>query len=179
MILITVMCAIAAACVGALGNRVRGGLWAIPGGDVPARMLGWGLPCIAIAAEAGAGWWAFAIGLGAFLGCSFGQYGALSMGHRGGATGWRAWAGMTAFGLGRTFLPALVVWWIGGAWWAVILSGLFAPIAYDVVWRVPSWAYLRGLGRGDGPPNYDPPELAEALHGAAMGLALYLAIVFR
>ena len=168
--------AVPVVCLGALGNRIRGGLWPIPGGDVPARLLGWGIPCAVIALAAGAGWWAAAVGLAAFLGCSVGEYGALSMGHRGGATGWRAWAGMGAFGLGRTALVAGVVWWLGGAWLAVLITGLIAPAIYDLAWRVPLWACLPGLGRGDGPPLYDPPELAEALHGAIMALALFLAL---
>ena len=166
---------LAAAIIGSLGNRVRGGLFPMPGGDVPARLLGWGLPCALIVASAGAAWWSLAIGAGAFVGCSMGQYGGLSMGHRpNSVTGWRAWAGMAAFGFGRVALPAAVTGWCGGAWWLVLTSGLLAPVIYDAVWRVPPAIYQRGFGYGGGPPAYDPPELAEAAHGAIMAIALFL-----
>lgn len=170
--------AAAAALVGAIGNRIRGGLLPIPGGTQVGRLVGWGLPCAAVAWLCGAPpLYAALIGLGAFLGCCVGQYGGLSMGHRGGAPRISPWLTMTAWGVARVGLPALVVWWLAGAWWWLLVSGLACAPLYWVVWHVPSWAYLRGLGYGDGPATgFDPPELAEALHGAVMVVALVAAV---
>lgn len=162
------------ALVGALGNRIRGGLFPMPGGTQVARVVGWGLPCAGLAWAAGAPWWvALLVGAGAFVGCCMGQYGGLSMGHRGAAPAVSPWLTMTAWGLARVALPALAVWWIGGAWWWLVASGLACAPIYWAVWLLPDWALrIPGLGRGTGPGEArDQPEMAEALHGAVMGAA--------
>lgn len=171
---------IAAAAVFGLGNRIRGGLFPIPGGTQVGRMVGWGLPVGAAAALGGMPWWAaMLMALGAFLGCCVGQYGGLSLNHRGPPPAVSPWLTMTAWGVARVAGAALVLWWFGGVWpWRIVaLSGLACAPIYWVVWHVPTWCYLKGFGYGDGPATgFDPPELAELLHGAVMGVALALAL---
>lgn len=168
--MVVVIC-LAAAVVGALGNRIRGGLFPIPGGTQVGRLVGWGLPVAAMAWLCGMVWWAAVLaGLGAFLGCCVGQYGGLSMGHRGPAPAVSPWLTMTVWGLARVAGPAVVVWWTGGAWWLVVASGLACAPIYWAVWMLPDWALrIPGLGRGTGPGEArDQPEVAEALDGALM-----------
>lgn len=168
---------LAGAIVGAFGNRIRGGLLPIPGGTQVGRLVGWGLPMAALAWPLG--WWALAVGAGAFLGCCVGQFGGLSMGHRGPGPAVSPWLTMTVWGLARVAGPVAILLMLhhpaGAA--LVLVSGLACAPLYDLAWRVPPWIYVKGLGYGDGPATgYDPPELAEALHGALMGLALALAV---
>ncbi len=173
--MVVVIC-LAAAVAGALGNRIRGGLLPIPGGTQVGRLLGWGLPVAAMAWLCGMAWWgAVLAGVGAFLGCCMGQFGGLSMGHRGPAPAVSPWLTMTVWGLARVAGPAAILLALhhpAGAT-LVMASGLACAPIYDLAWRVPPRVYLRGFGYGDGPATgYDPPELAEALHGAVMLAAL-------
>lgn len=159
------------ALIGALGNRLRGGLWGsvIGWGSGVARLGAWGIPCGVGAWACGAPWWAaLAVIVGAWAGCTVPQFGALSMGHRGGTSGALAWGAMTLWGLARMGSVVLVAWWLGGAWWWPLAAGLLCAPLYELAWHVP--LPVRGLGYPD-----DPPEMAEALHGAAMGAGLFLA----
>ena len=167
---------IPAALLGALGNRLRGGLWGdkIRWGTGVARLCAWGIPSGLGAWALGIPWWAAAVViLGAWAGCTVPQFGGLSMGNRpGGTSGAAAWAGMTAWGLLRMGGAALVAWWFGGAWWFPLAAGLACAPVYAAVWLLPPSALFPGLGA----PN-DPPEMAEALHGALMGAALAAAFL--
>lgn len=168
----TALLILAAAIIGALGNRIRGGLFPVPGGTQVGRLVGWAIPCTLVAGPLG--WWALAVGAGAFLGCCVGQYGGLSMGHRGPAPAVSPWLTMTGWGLARVAGPALVVWWTGGAWWWLLASGMACAPLYAAVWLLPDWALrIPGLGRGTGPGDArDQPEMAEAWHGVLMLPAL-------
>lgn len=200
-----------AAVLGAIANRLRGGLW---GDNIRAAasrlsvvrsldgwMIGWGWlnadskpgasvwntttgraiwagAALAVALAAGGGWWSIAIGVGAFVGCVAGQYGGLAMGHRGAVPTISPWLSMTGWGLARVFWPiAVLIYSTGNFQGALVLAGagaICAPV-YWVVWYAPTWAYLPGLGYGDGPAQgYDPPQLAEAIWGAVALAALYL-----
>ena len=170
----------ACAVIGALGNRIRGGVVAIPGGTQVGRLVGWGIPCALVAWLAGAVWWAAGlIGIGAFVGCMAGQYGGLSMGHRGPPPDVSPWATMTAWGVARVIGPALVAAVFlpyHMASYALLLSGLICAPIYYAVWLLPARVFLPYLGRTTNPENPDPPQLAEAIHGAVMMAALYLAV---
>lgn len=181
------MTLLAIALILALGNRLRGGLWGdrIGWGTQVARFCAWGIPFGASCWWLGMPWWAAMLaGIAAWAGCTAGQFGALSMGHRGGASGWTAWENMLGWGSIRIAGPFFVMvgmMIVAGAdyspvWFA--LAGLATPAVYDVVWRVPPWVYLPGLGYGDGPATgYDPPELAEAIMGVVFAVGLYASIV--
>lgn len=175
--------------VGALGNRVRGGLFVMPGGDHVARLIGWAIPMGLLAGLiSGSPWLGAAAAGGAFLGCTMGEYDSQSMGLKGGRGGEEAWIFMTAWGLARVLPPmiAIAVWHLSGGNFKAIamtqaimpLSGLAcAPIYYAVRW-LPDWMlFAKGFGAGTGPgAARDPAEWAELLHGAAMGAALVAAV---
>lgn len=163
-----------AALIGSVGNRMRGGALAVPGGDLVARLF-WGVPAGIVAWSIGQPWWlAPAVGLGAYVGTTAGMFGGLSMGRRGARPRSSPWLTMTAWGFCRVALPVAALWPVyGPAALVVLASGLLCPFIYDLVWRAPKWMYQPWLGYGDGPKaGYDPPQLAEALHGAVMMAAL-------
>lgn len=169
---------IGAAILGAVGNRVRGGLFPMPGGTQVARLVGWGVPCGAVAALAGVPWWgALLIGLGAFLGCMAGEHNSQSMGLKGGNSGLVAWGWMGLWGLERTVAVAIIVAFLHARtgtspWWGLLVvgSGLTAPAIYYAVRWLPDWMlFAKGFGAGSGPGGgRDPAEWSEWLHGAIM-----------
>lgn len=162
--------------LGAVANRLRGGALALPG-DAPGRaiwaayvavgglVLGMPLP------------WCGALLLAAYASTTVGQFDALDMGRRSGMAWPSAALRITAYGAVRALPLALVLALAGRAWWPMALATLAAVIAYDLSWRLPDAALrLRYLGRGTGPGvARNPPEMAEAIHGAALGLALAFA----
>lgn len=165
-----------AAVLGAVANRLRGG--AIPlGGDAPGRVI-WAVYVAALGFAVGVPLpWCAALLLVGYATTTVGQFNALDVGHRSGM----AWPGaalrITAFGAVRALPLAVVLALAGRQWWPMALATLAALPAYDAPWRLPDAALrLRHLGRGTGPgPARDPPQMAEALHGAALGLALAFA----
>jgi len=160
-----------AAVIGALTNRLRGGWLSVPNGRVI-----WGATCALVALKIGGP--SILVGIGATLGCMMGQYGGLAMGRRGATPRVSPWITMTAWGLARVALPAVVIAFVGGAWWWLVLSGLLCAPIYRAVWFVPGRWLPPGFGRGDGAATgYDPPELAEAIHGAAMMMALVAGVM--
>ena len=58
----------AAFILGLFGNRVRGGLYHIPGGDLPARFIGSVIGFGVIGFAAGLGWWSVALAFVALIG---------------------------------------------------------------------------------------------------------------
>lgn len=112
---------IGAALLGLYGNRVRGGLYHLPGGDMPARAVGSLFGFGAVAALGGFGWWSFVVALAALIGDmlagAHGKYG----------TGWTvaSFLRMGRYGLLRLIVPGLAI--------AAILLRLGLPWA-DVLW---------------------------------------------
>lgn len=181
----------AACAILALANRLRGG-WLgdqIGWGTNVARFFGWSVPFAALYA-----FWAglggiflllsLAMAVAAWAGCTAGQFGGLSMGHKdGGTTGWRAWAGMGAWGFLRLAPPAGILYLAealgahGSQPLWLLFPAVLCPIVYDLVWYAPPAFYKQGFGYGHGPlTGYDPPELAEAVWGAIVAPFLWLAI---
>lgn len=170
------MIAFLVALLGAVANRLRGGAINL-GGNLPGR-LAWAVTCALIAAPLGLPLpWCAALGAAAFIGTLFGQFGALDVGHRSGMAWPEAAARITLYGAARALPVALVLFLAGRTWLPMALATLAALPAYDLPWRLPDAALrLPCLGRGTGPgPARDPPEMAEAIHGAALALALWLA----
>ena len=168
---------ILAALAGAVANRIRGGLFPLPG-DAPGRII-WGIVCGIIAWQPGVPWWVpCGVAVGAFLGTLAGEFNAQSLGHRGGVGGARASLDMGFWGFLRVALPAAVIWWAGGAWWWVLASGIACPALYQIAWGAPKWAYsIPRFGYGNGPAEgFDPDQTAQAIHGVALGAVLYLVI---
>jgi hypothetical protein len=167
--------------VGGLGNRMRGGLWGnrIGWGTGTARMCAWSIPVALLCALAGLPLLYLPLMIaGLFLGCCAGQYDSLSMGHHGGKVGLAPWFFMTLWGIARLIIPAIL---IGFATkhipWLVIAAFFTCPIIYNFVWYTPPKFFFKGFGYGDGAEaGYDPPELAELIHGIIMSLALVLSI---
>jgi len=162
-----------AAVVGAVANRIRGGWLGIHGGRF---VWGAAVGCVAIISGL-----APLLSLGAALfavaGATMGQFGGLAMGQRGEKPRVSPWLTMTAWGLARVAGPVVMVAAAHGAWWWVALSGLACAPIYRAVWWVPGKWLPRGFGYGKGEAEgYDPPELAEAVHGAVMGVALVGAV---
>lgn len=167
--------------IGGLGNRLRGGLYGdrIGWGTGIARLVSWSIPVALLCLMAGLPLiYLPAMIAGLYLGSCFGQYGSLSMGHRGGKTGIQAWFFMGLWGTARLLIPAIL---IGIATdsipWLVIAAFFSCPLIYNFVWYTPPQFFLKGFGYGEGPEKgYDPPELAELIHGIVMTLALVLSI---
>lgn len=162
-----------AAIGGALTNRLRGG-WLQVG--MIAGRSGWAVVLALLAWKHGmAPLPAALLGAAAWLGCAWGQFGGLAMGMRGPRPRVSPWVTMGAWGLARVAGPVAVLAWTGGTWWPILLAGLACPAIYRAVWCVPTRILPRGFGYGDGPDaGGDPPELAEAIHGAAIAVALVL-----
>lgn len=170
---------LAVALVGAAANRLRGGAIRLPGGDLVGRLI-WTAFVVAIGAwHALPPAWCVALALAGYASTTIGQFGALDMGYRSGLPWPSAALRITAYGAARALPLALVLGLAGRTWWPLALATLAALPAYDIPWRLPDAALrLPYLGRGTGPgPARDPPQLAEALHGAALGLALLASMI--
>ena len=159
-----------AAVVGAIGNRVRGGMVPVPGGTQVGRLVGWALPSAVVAWVVGAPVVAAGfIGILAMLGCMAGQFGGLAMGMRGPAPKLSPWVTMQFWGFCRVLGPVVVLGVLERPWMPLLVAGLLCPAIYRAVWFVPGEWLPRGFGYGHGKAEgYDPPQLAEAVHGAAM-----------
>jgi hypothetical protein len=98
----------------------------------------------------------------------FDPIGALSMGHRGGTGGVRAWWFMGCWGVMRVAPVAVAMVVLGTSYapWWLLASGLLTPLAYDAVWRVPE-RWFRGM---------EPVEVAEFIMGGVMAVGLWGAV---
>ena len=167
--------------LGAFMNRLRGG-WLrdkVQWGTQEARFVSWGVPSGLIAAAFGVDPYVSSlVAIAAFLGCVFGQYQSLSMGHRGGRTGYKPWLFMGLWGLLRVApIAAVLALFTDFSVVPLVLAGIACPLVYHCVWYVPGQCFIKGFGYGDGPSTgYDPPELAEAIHGYLLVLGLILSI---
>lgn len=165
---------IAAALLGLYGNRVRGGLYTLPGGDLTARALGSLIGAGAVAALAGWGWLALAVAAAAMLGDAIsgaeGEYG----------TTWTlpAFGRMWLYAVERTAPlgcvmvgidlfdrgPRVDVLWL---WSAVVLC----PVCYALAAYWPVAIPWLGIKARDGADS----GFGEAVWGAVFGFAIFAA----
>ena len=186
---------------GLWGDQIRAALggWACLWKTQSGRFIGWGVPFGFAAWMFGLGPLdasvaGFMAGLGACTGQAaplsflplnwtvkaplwlwrwlFDPIGALSMGHRGGTDGARAWFFMACWGVLRVapvaallFLANIVPGYHFAPWW-LLASGLMTPVVYDAVWRVPERWYR----------DTEPVEVAEVIMGAVMAGGLWGAV---
>ncbi|MDD2878789.1 MAG: hypothetical protein PHZ23_16350 [Acidiphilium sp.] len=165
----------AAAVLGLVGNRLRGGLIALPGGDLPARAIGALIGAGAVAALAGLGWWSLGVAAAALAGDMIsgagGQYG----------TAWTlpAFGRMWFYAIERTaglLLPMIVALdlvqraeWLPALW--LLAAIILCPVCYALApyWPVSiPWLGIKARNRADS-------GFGEALWGAVLGVAIFAA----
>jgi hypothetical protein len=168
----------------AIGRRVAGGgfqdVTGINTGDYPVRAF-WGLMCCVGLVGHGLPWWSYpAMVLAVFLGCAvpihFRQLGiGGTLNGRGPQSAWTDVSGLTLHGVGNMILPALLVWYLGGAWVWILLAGVTIAGWYEIGMRIgnggtgrPGWPSVIGSG----------PPIGELCWGAGVGLAIALAFPF-
>jgi hypothetical protein len=112
-------------------------------GDLPARLF-FGLTVGVAALLAGAVWWvALALIPAIWVGTTVGNFGGIGMG-RSGNPYWRDFGGLTLHGLLGVAAPALLVWWVGHFWPALLLAGLSIAPLYTAGWA-PRWQARRAV----------------------------------
>lgn len=164
---------IAAPLVLAAGFRLRGAAafmrWTGRGATT-ARIFAWALP-VGLCAWALGAWWPYAIALGvaSWVGCLAPWYGSLDLGRHEGT--WLRDFAMHSFrGVLWTLPMAAVLFaaqftvWpeVGaGGWWWLLIAGALCGLLYEAGYRV-------NEARGT--------EIGEVLFGAAIGVALVLAV---
>jgi hypothetical protein len=157
-----------AVALGLFGNRVRGGLYALPGGSDVARALGSLIGFGAVALLAGLRWPALAIAAASFVGCLIsgadGKYG----------TGWNlvAFGRLWLYGIERLALVIITIAVLsiplhGHAIAAAWLLGaiLLCPVCYALAPYSPVAIPWLGIKARDGADS----GFGEALFGAVMG----------
>jgi hypothetical protein len=168
--ILLVLATIATAFILGMGFRIRGGLWGeqIGWGATTARIVAWAIPVALLCwAWYGFVWWiAIAVGVTAWLGTTFGWFGALDMG-RMQDTWIRDFLVMTAVGFTRMAVVAPVLWFAGFpvAAMAMCVAGATCGVVYELGWRTPS--EIPGFTQG--------PEVGEFYYGIMVGLAIALA----
>lgn len=162
-----------AAAIGCYGNRIRGGLYKLPGGDLPARIIGAvSLGVVPLFADARPVE-CLAIAIAALAGeLISGSDGSYSMNR-----GVKSWIFMALYGIERLAFISVVLWWFGdfpeAIWFAVPLC----PLAYYLARFWPVTIGLLGIKAATGTNAAgEDAGFGEALWGAVVGALLLLTV---
>lgn len=166
-----------AAIIGGYGNRIRGGLYALPGGDMPARIIGaLSLGLIPLLAQRSA-IECLAVAIATLVGeMVSGSDGSYSMNK-----GLKSWIFMALYAVERLLLIGLVVWWFGAfrsplpllLWIAIPLC----PLAYYIARFWPINIGFLGIKAAIGTNVAGQDSgFGEALWGAFVGVLLFLTV---
>ena len=181
-----ILICIISALLGAFGRRVAGGgfqdLTGINVGDTPVRIF-FGLTIGAAALMSGVFWaYALALVILTFIGSTAGYFGGLGLGRPvrlplPANNYWKDFGEVTAHGVLSVILPCFGAWYLGYAWWLILISGFVIAPCYEIGYRIAPYA---GVQYGWVRPNWPlwlqgAVQFGEFIWGAVLGLTTALA----
>ncbi|WP_029310792.1 hypothetical protein [Acidiphilium angustum] len=162
-----------AAAIGLYSNRIRGGLYALPGGDLPARIIGaLGLGIVPFLAQSPP-LVCLAVAVAALIGeLISGSDGSYSMNN-----GVKSWIFMALYGIERLALICAVLWWFGDLPEALWFAAPLCPLAYYLARFWPISIGFLGIKAASGTNAAgEDAGFGEALWGAIVGALLLLTV---